>query len=47
MVNAFRYGILGKSDISIGHAYAILLVFIVVLFTTCVLLMRRGVGIRE
>ena len=47
MVNAFRYGILGKSDISIGHAYAILLVFIVVLFTTCVLLMRHGVGIRE
>ena len=47
MVNAFRYGILGKSDISIGHAYAILLVFIVVLFSTCVLLMRRGVGIRE
>jgi ABC-2 type transport system permease protein len=47
MVNAFRYGILGKSDISIGHAYAILLVFIVVLFTTCVQLMRRGVGIRE
>ncbi len=47
MVNAFRYGILGKSDIDIGHAYLILLVFIVVLFTACVQLMRRGVGIRE
>ena len=47
MVNAFRYGILGTSDISIGHAYAILLVFVVVLFTGCMMLMNRGVGIRE
>lgn len=47
MVNAFRYGILGTSDISIGHAYFILTVFIVVLFTGCMFLMRRGIGIRE
>ena len=47
MVNAFRYGILGKSDIDIVHAYVILFAFIVVLFTACVQLMRRGVGIRE
>jgi ABC-2 type transport system permease protein len=46
-VNAFRYGILGKSDIDIGTAYAILFVFIVLLFSACMLLMRRGVGIRE
>lgn len=47
MVNAFRYGILGVSDIGIGQAYAILLVFVVVLFSGCMYLMRRGVGIRE
>ena len=47
MVNAFRYGILGTSDISIGVAYAILLGFVVVLFTACLLLLNRGVGIRE
>ena len=47
MVNAFRYGILGTSDIDIRHAYAILLVFVVLLFTVCVTLMNRGVGIRE
>jgi len=47
MVNAFRYGILGTSDISIGVAYGILLVFVVVLFTACVQLLNRGVGIRE
>ncbi|MCH9005439.1 MAG: ABC transporter permease [Proteobacteria bacterium] len=47
MVNAFRYGILGTSDISIMHAYTILVGFIVLLFSACVFLMRRGVGIRE
>jgi len=47
MVNAFRYGILGTSDISIGNAYAILVVFVVLLFSACLALMRRGIGIRE
>lgn len=47
MVNAFRYGILGRSDISISHAYTILVVFIVLLFSACVWLMRKGIGIRE
>ena len=47
MVNAFRYGILGRSDIDIVHAYTILLVFVAVLFSACFLLMKKGVGIRE
>jgi ABC-2 type transport system permease protein len=47
MVNAFRYGILGTSDIGIGQAYVILLVFVVLLFSGCMFLMRRGIGIRE
>jgi ABC-2 type transport system permease protein len=47
MVNAFRYGILGTSDIGIGTAYALLLFFAVVLFTVCMHLMKRGTGIRE
>ncbi len=47
MVNAFRYGILGTSDIGIGHAYAIVLVFVVLLFGSCLYLMNHGVGIRE
>ena len=47
MVNAFRYGILGTSDIDIGTAYAILFVFVAILFAACLQLMRRGVGIRE
>jgi ABC-2 type transport system permease protein len=47
MVNAFRYGILGTSDISIANAYAILIVFVVALFSGCMVLMKRGIGIRE
>ncbi|MDZ7769844.1 MAG: ABC transporter permease [Woeseiaceae bacterium] len=47
MVNAFRYGILGASDIAISHAYAIVILFIAILFTASLLLLNRGVGIRE
>lgn len=47
MVNAFRYGILGTSDIDIRHAYLIVLLFIVVLFSVSFALLKRGVGIRE
>ena len=47
MVNAFRYGILGTSDIGIATAYGILIFFCALLFSACMLLMRRGVGIRE
>lgn len=47
MVNAFRYGILGTSDIDIGYAYLIVVAFVVGLFTVCLILLNRGVGIRE
>lgn len=47
MVNAFRYGMLGVSDISITTAYLIIFVFIFVLFTAATLLINRGVGIRD
>ncbi len=47
MVNAFRYGMLGVSDIDIGRAYAIIFVFIGVLFGASMILMKKGIGIRE
>ena len=47
MVNAFRYGILGTSDINIFYAYIILVVFIIILFSASFLLMKKGIGIRE
>ena len=46
MVNAFRYGMLGVSDIDIGVAYSIIIGFAAVLFTVCMILIRRGTGIR-
>jgi ABC-2 type transport system permease protein len=47
MVNGFRYGMLGVSDIDIGMAYAVILVFLVLAFTACYYMISRGVGIRE
>jgi ABC-2 type transport system permease protein len=46
MVNAFRYGILGTSDIDIRVAFAITLGFIAALFGLCLTLLHRGTGIR-
>ena len=47
MVNAFRYGILGVSDINIIYAYLIVGLFVVGLFSVSLALLNRGVGIRE
>ena len=47
MVNAFRYGILGVSDISIAYAYLIVFAFVIGLFMVNLTLLNRGVGIRE
>jgi ABC-2 type transport system permease protein len=47
MVNAFRYGILGTSDISIVYAYMIVIFFMIALFSLNLALLNRGVGIRE
>ena len=47
MVNAFRFGMLGVSDIDIVRAYVIIIGFAVGLFAVCVVLIDRGVGIRE
>ncbi len=47
MVNAFRYGILGVSDIDLGVAFAIILLFIVVLMVFSLSLLQRGVGIKS
>jgi ABC-2 type transport system permease protein len=47
MVNAFRYGILGVSDINIIYAYLIVGLFVAGLFSVSLALLNRGVGIRE
>ncbi len=47
MVNAFRFGFLGVSDVHVGGAFALMTAAAALLFATCVSLMNRGVGIRE
>ena len=47
MVNAFRYGMLGESDISITHAFTILFVFILILFLISLYLLNRGTSIKN
>ncbi len=47
MVNAFRFGFLGVSDISVWSAFAILLLAVTGLFVAAIVLMERGAGIRE
>lgn len=46
MVNAFRYGILGITDINIGWAIAAIVFFTVILFFFNLQLLNKGVGIR-
>lgn len=47
MVNGFRYGILGISDISIGFAYVMVITFILLLYGWAHWLLKNGVGIRS
>ena len=47
MVNGFRYGILGASDIPIAISYGIIIVFIAALGTLSMYLLNKGIGIRS
>ena len=47
MVNAFRYGFLGVSDVGIGTSFAVLGVFTVILYSICYYLISRGIGLRS
>ncbi len=47
MVNAFRYGFLGVSDITLPVALSIIVGFIVVLFSFSMYLLNRGIGLRS
>ena len=47
MVNAFRYGILGISDINVMHAFLGVFVFIVLLSIICLYLLANGTRLRS
>ena len=46
MVNAFRYGILGITDINVTWALVMILLFTIILFMINLILLRKGIGIR-
>lgn len=46
MVNGFRYGILGVSDVGLVETYSMIALFIALLWGWALYLMNRGVGIR-
>ena len=47
MVNAFRYGFLGTSDVSVVGAFAMMVALVAGMFTLAVILLNRGSGTRD
>ncbi len=47
MVNTFRYGILGVSDVNVPMAFAIIVGFVAALYSYAYYLLRVGKGIRQ
>lgn len=47
MINGFRYGILGTSDIPIWQSFAVIGVFIVLLGFIAMTLLNRGIGVKQ
>ncbi|MEN9432891.1 MAG: hypothetical protein RLZZ422_480 [Pseudomonadota bacterium] len=47
MVNGFRYGVLGISDIAPWISFGVLIIFIIALSTYSLSLLNKGVGIRS
>jgi ABC-2 type transport system permease protein len=47
MVNAFRYGFLGVSDIDLVAAFSIVILFVVGLFLIALSLINKGIGLRS
>ncbi len=46
MVNGFRYGMLGVSDVSLVATYGVIIIAGAVLFTGCMILLHKGTGLR-
>lgn len=47
MVNAFRHGLLGNSDMPIAIAFGVLMLFIVGFYAMALWMLRRGIGMRS
>lgn len=47
MINTFRFGVLGVTDIGLSISYLIILLFIAILSAVSMYLLKKGVGIRD
>jgi ABC-2 type transport system permease protein len=47
VVNGFRYGVLGVSDVSVGFSFSMILMFTVVAYSFCMHLLNTGKGLRQ
>jgi ABC-2 type transport system permease protein len=47
MINAFRYGFLGISDISIATCFAVLLGFLAIFLGVILYIFKRGIGFKN
>lgn len=47
MVNAFRFGVLGISDVHVGVAFLVMIGFVIALSIVALQLLKRGVGLRS
>jgi ABC-2 type transport system permease protein len=47
MVNAFRYGFLGVSDVNLVFAFSVIIGFILVFFSFAMYLINKGTGLRS
>lgn len=47
MINAFRYGLIGHSDVDVATAFLLILGLLAVLFAYALYLLERGIGIRS
>ncbi|SUT97947.1 ABC transporter permease [Actinobacillus lignieresii] len=47
MINGFRYGFLGISDVSVSYTFVVLISFITVLYYIAFSLIEKGVGLRS
>ncbi len=47
MINTFRYGLLGVTDIDLSIAYSVIIGFIVVFYSYSLWLLKKGVGTRS
>jgi ABC-2 type transport system permease protein len=47
MVNAFRYGFLGFSDVALGTSFGVMIGIIIVLIITTLVLFKRGTGLKN